>query len=493
MKIKLLQNFFDMISGKKRYNNIISSFERSQERIKNSIESSLDYIKNFLISLQSKYDYNYSSISSSLEVINNYLNISSFIDFSTKGKKLFCYGFYEAEDWGCWLTEKSDVVFKGINTESDIQLDITFNVFRQYSEPSLDIYVNNVLLATVLSTNFTNPYKIIVRNKLIRKDKLIKLSFLTKGAVSPSSVSDSSDGRKLGYGIVSITSNLPLIICPISDRDTSFYSYFQCNFNNELWDDYFFSHDVYNKLRDLKKDVENSHLFDLLLKRRLEPYKFYKYEENVRDMILKQDLSKYKILDKNGFQPEVFFFKNGLRFIDVKIVKFYLDGRSVIDGGACTGDSALMFSEFDCVDKVYSFEPIKNSFLNLKNTLELNHCRKAEAVNKGLGGIVGDSVILGETCKIVTIDSFSQNKKIGCIKLDIEGLELETVKGAIETIKKDTPILLICLYHTPYDFFEIKPLLESLNLGYKFKVVNTEPCNSLIGVHLVLVAYKPIC
>jgi hypothetical protein len=36
--------------------------------------------------------------------------------------------------------------------------------------------------------------------------------------------------------------------------------------------------------------------------------------------------------------------------------------------------------------------------------------------------------------------------------------------GAEKTIKKDKPILLISVYHTGKDFFEIKPLLESWNL-----------------------------
>ena len=56
------------------------------------------------------------------------------------------------------------------------------------------------------------------------------------------------------------------------------------------------------------------------------------------------------------------------------------------------------------------------------------------------------------------------------IKLDVEGAELETIEGALETIRACRPVLLISVYHTPQDFFEIKPLLESLGLGYRFLV-----------------------
>jgi hypothetical protein len=37
-------------------------------------------------------------------------------------------------------------------------------------------------------------------------------------------------------------------------------------------------------------------------------------------------------------------------------------------------------------------------------------------------------------------------------------------------IIKYKPILLISIYHNKKDFFEIKPLIESWNLGYTFKI-----------------------
>lgn len=59
---------------------------------------------------------------------------------------------------------------------------------------------------------------------------------------------------------------------------------------------------------------------------------------------------------------------------------------------------------------------------------------------------------------------------VGLIKLGVEGYELETIKGAFETIKNQRPIWSISIDHLPKDFFEIKPMLEAMNLGYKFSV-----------------------
>ena len=94
--------------------------------------------------------------------------------------------------------------------------------------------------------------------------------------------------------------------------------------------------------------------------------------------------------------------------------------------------------------------------------------------------------ILNEQCEVQTIDTFAKDKKIGCIKMDLEGMESKAVEGAMETIKRDKPILLICIYHTPKDFCTIKPKLEDLGI-YKFIVRDTEPCNSYVGCHLMLI------
>ena len=66
------------------------------------------------------------------------------------------------------------------------------------------------------------------------------------------------------------------------------------------------------------------------------------------------------------------------------------------------------------------------------------------------------------------------NIKIGLIKTDVEGFEQNLLMGAIETIKRDKPVLSISIYHTFDDFFNIKPWIENLNLGYKFKIIKPD-------------------
>ena len=77
-----------------------------------------------------------------------------------------------------------------------------------------------------------------------------------------------------------------------------------------------------------------------------------------------------------------------------------------------------------------------------------------------------------DLCKIVRLDDFMRDKKgnIGFLKADVEGYGLDLVQGAVETLKRDRPILDISIYHSGSEFFGVKPFLESLNLDYAFQI-----------------------
>ncbi|MDR0522244.1 MAG: FkbM family methyltransferase, partial [Planctomycetaceae bacterium] len=81
------------------------------------------------------------------------------------------------------------------------------------------------------------------------------------------------------------------------------------------------------------------------------------------------------------------------------------------------------------------------------------------------------------------------NVNPGCIKMDIEGLESAAIHGAAETIKKFKPVLLISIYHTPDDFFSIKPFIEDLNLGYRFLIRKLSP--KRLDAETMLIGWVP--
>ncbi|MEI8389698.1 MAG: FkbM family methyltransferase [bacterium] len=212
------------------------------------------------------------------------------------------------------------------------------------------------------------------------------------------------------------------------------------------------------------------------------------------------DKNKFKLPKGFAHALPIYKYDAGLSFLDSKILK-QIEGKDIIDGGAFIGDTAIVFNKYS-PSKIYCFEPNEENFINLQITSKLNKLEdKIVPVQKGLGENVNELKLFGEgagaslinnndnytTISVTDIDNFVfiNDIKPALIKLDVEGFELETIKGALKTIKTFKPILLISLYHQPKDFFDIKPLIESLELKYNFMVRKIDPNHTTVETILI--------
>ncbi len=255
-----------------------------------------------------------------------------------------------------------------------------------------------------------------------------------------------------------------------------------CNYNN-IEDKCYFS---FEELRELNKLSEE--YYNKIIKINEELFIYDKY-----------------ILPFNQFEEEVFYDKCGMNYIEnINQIK----NKNIIDAGAFIGDTAIVLSDY--TDKaVYSFEPFLQNYNLMLKTIELNKKNNIIPVNMALGDEnkeIGIDASVGagsgmsienakedninnieNKIKMVTLDSYvkENNIEVGLIKTDLEGFEQPFLKGAINTIKEQKPVLIISIYHNYSDFFEIKPMLENLNLGYKFKIIKNKGDKLIVETKLL--------
>jgi len=243
------------------------------------------------------------------------------------------------------------------------------------------------------------------------------------------------------------------------------------------------------------------------------------YSENEITAFKKESKKKAQ-KEKEYFLFEGFRFKNknmtqhnfcndlGLALLPDAVLAGIRD-KDIVDVGAYVGDSALLLSRYSAAN-IYAFEPFDDAFNELKHNIKLNEAANIHPVKLGVSDSVGTKkLFFGENLSVstnnpenslskgactnvveiptVTIDAFVFEKgaSIGVVKIDAEGAEQVVLKGAVNTIKKDRPILLISLYHNIDDFMNIKPWVDALNMGYKYKIHKPEPSTFVEEVMLV--------
>jgi FkbM family methyltransferase len=86
-----------------------------------------------------------------------------------------------------------------------------------------------------------------------------------------------------------------------------------------------------------------------------------------------------------------------------------------------------------------------------------------------------------------SLDSYLDGKEATFLKADVEGMEMEFLKGAEQTIRRFKPKLAICVYHYPSHLFEVAEYLRSLVPEYEFSLRQHAP---IIGDY-VLYAFIP--
>jgi FkbM family methyltransferase len=168
----------------------------------------------------------------------------------------------------------------------------------------------------------------------------------------------------------------------------------------------------------------------------------------------------------------------------------------VIDAGNFKGETLKLFSSYFPNNKIFGFEPHPEHYLiTIKNVNDYSNIKvfnsalgpRSERVSFNLGRLSDSSSILGFNSvnnqlsqveiDMICLDDFTKEiDEILILKLDIEGFEVEALKGANQTLKKTRYVTTEMnnqdFHSNGCQYYEVDDLLR--NKGFKLIAIHSD-------------------
>ncbi len=161
-----------------------------------------------------------------------------------------------------------------------------------------------------------------------------------------------------------------------------------------------------------------------------------------------------------------------------------------MDCGAYNGDTARLFLELtgnDC--EIYCFEPVSENYHEMDAWIRQEGITNVHAVHVGVGkgkytdkvysteekttkGAVGvnrfhsESPVVTEI-QVDSLDNMMGEQHVDYIKMDIEGAEMDALRGGERLIRRDCPQMLVSAYHKITDMWEVPEFVLGISPNYQ--------------------------
>ncbi len=196
-------------------------------------------------------------------------------------------------------------------------------------------------------------------------------------------------------------------------------------------------------------------------------------------------------LREGGYPENLIFDVKGIYMEDLPGQYFDLEhltfgeNEVLLDVGCLDLNSALKFRECcGSVKKVYCFEPDPKSYAVCLEKKERTGFSEAELLPLGAWShrteLSFDATGIGVShvqesggirIPVVPIDEVvDPADRVMMIKMDIEGAELEALRGAKQVIRRDKPKMAVSMYHKPEDLTELPLYIKELVPEYRLYI-----------------------
>jgi FkbM family methyltransferase len=207
---------------------------------------------------------------------------------------------------------------------------------------------------------------------------------------------------------------------------------------------------------------------------------FQEVSELLCDEYSKKVFWGYLEAQEGNIDSDIRYCTNGVYFNELTKKK---RTGAFLDCGSYDGESAIAYMKFIGEERqVFAFEPDKENFRNLVDKME--NKSNVICMNKGCyssekqlsfvsNGDVSSSLqeYGNDIVEVTKIDTVVGEEKVAFIKMDVEGAELEALKGAKNVIERDMPILTISAYHKQEDLITLIPYIHKLcNKNEKYQL-----------------------
>ena len=251
-------------------------------------------------------------------------------------------------------------------------------------------------------------------------------------------------------------------------------------------------------VRYIDKYIENSKYWNKCINYCIGYSKANLWTDYDKELFLKfENMKVSDIYSKFNFNPYIHKSMYGMLDLPKEVLE-NINGKDILDIGAWPGDTLITFHENFPKSNIYSYEPVKELAKKVTEVKKELYLKEGDdslfhIIEKGVGDREYKTKISFRNqenlAQIVKLDDeyLSFNNNLGLIKMDIEGFETPAIEGSKTIIKKYKPVLIIAIYHTPQDFFELKDKIKALNPEYRFMIRRSE--DIIADGDLVLIAY----